>query len=142
MPAQVDVNGLEILSRSECLELMAGQPVGRIGTSLRSLPAVLPVSFIVDGDSIVFRTGAGTKFYAAIRNAVVAFEVDDFDPEHLTGWSVLIVGQAREITDPAELEAARRLPLESWIPGDLDRYVRVTAAHVSGRRIVPNGRRP
>ena len=46
-------------------------------------------------------------------------------------------GVAREVTDPAELAAARALPLESWaFDGSADRFVRVEPTLVTGRRVV------
>lgn len=133
----LDRNGLEILSAEECLDLLRAEEIGRVSTSLRALPVVLPVTYTMDGDRIVFRTNVGTKFHAATRGAVVAFEIDDFDRATRTGWSVMVVGEASEITDPDELERARRLPLEPWIgnDGEPDRYVCIPVVHVSGRRI-------
>lgn len=132
----LDRNGLEILSVEECVDLLRSHEIGRVSTSLRALPVVLPVTYTVDRETILFRTSVGTKFYAATRNAVVAFEIDDFDRATRTGWSVMVVGEASEITDPDELERARQLPLEPWIGnGDLDRYIRIPIVHVSGRRI-------
>lgn len=132
----LDRNGLEILSTEECVDLLRANEIGRVSTSLRALPVVLPVTYTVDRDVILFRTSVGTKFYAATRNAVVAFEVDDFDRTTRTGWSVMVIGEAQEITDDAELERVRQLPLEPWIGnGDLDRYIRIPIVHVSGRRI-------
>jgi uncharacterized protein len=135
----VDRNGLEVLSREECLELLAGATLGRIGVSARALPLVLPVNFCVDGDRIVLRTGAGTKLDAASRHAVVSFEVDDIDPLFHSGWSVVVTGIAAPLGTEEELERARALPLVPWAaPGD--RYVAISLEDVSGRRIGP--RRP
>lgn len=137
LDTDLDRNGLEILSREECLELLRTREIGRVSTSLRALPVVLPVTYTLDDDAIVFRTGVGTKFYAATRNAVVAFEVDDFDEATRSGWSVMVVGEASEITDPGDLQRVRNLPLDPWIGNgnDLDRYIHIPVVHVSGRRI-------
>jgi len=89
----------------------------------------------LDGD-IVFRTGAGTKLDAALHNSVVAFEVDDVDPLYHGGWSVLVVGIADEVRDPASLQRAMALPLAPWAPGDRHHVVALRPEFVSGRRIV------
>ena len=47
-------------------------------------PQIFPVTYVVDGESIVFRTAAGTKL-AATRDAEVAFEVDSYDASHGVG---------------------------------------------------------
>jgi nitroimidazol reductase NimA-like FMN-containing flavoprotein (pyridoxamine 5'-phosphate oxidase superfamily) len=80
----------------------------------------------------------GTKLDSAANNAVVAFEVDEIDPVAHTGWSVMVTGMARELTDPGELAAAQTPPLARWGPGrrpprdrHLDRAA-VGAAHRAG----------
>ena len=129
-----DRNGLEVLSRDECVELLSASTIGRIGLSAGALPLVLPVNFCVDRDRIVLRTGEGTKLEAASRNAVVSFEVDDIDPIFHTGWSVVVTGVASPLESEAELSRARALPLRPWAaPGD--RYVAISLEDVSGRRI-------
>ena len=69
--------------------------------------------------------------------AVVAFEVDYYaDTAAPEGWIVLIRGVAQQITHPAELAAANKLPLESW-DGDVraDRIVKIEPVLTTGRRI-------
>jgi uncharacterized protein len=134
---RLDHNGLEVLDRDECLRLLGGAVIGRVGVSSRALPRVLPVNFRLDGDRILIRTGRGTKLDAATANAVVAFEVDDIDPVDQTGWSVLITGAARELTDPAELAAVAAQPLARWAPhGPDDRVMAISTELVDGRRIL------
>jgi nitroimidazol reductase NimA-like FMN-containing flavoprotein (pyridoxamine 5'-phosphate oxidase superfamily) len=132
--------GLDLLSEAECYTLLATESVGRVGVTVGALPVILPVNYATVGRDVVFRTSPGTKLRAALDHAVVAFEVDVLDYERRTGWSVLVVGRAREVVDPAELEALEALDLEPWA-GDAprDRWVRVQAEFVSGRRI-SNGR--
>lgn len=134
---EVDRNGLEVLGRDACLRLLATATLGRVGISSGALPSVLPVNFRFDGRQIPIRTGVGTKLDAAVDNAVVAFEVDEIDPVEHTGWSVMVTGVARELTDPGELAAAQVPPLARWAPGDEDRVIAISTELVSGRRIVP-----
>ena len=131
----VDHNGLTVLSREECLRLLATAHIGRVGLSAAALPVVLPVNFAFDGTDVVIRTAAGTKLDAALRNAVVAFEVDEIDPVYHAGWSVMVTGMARELRTPDELERARALPLRPWAPGARDSYIAIPVQLVSGRRI-------
>ncbi|MCU1461116.1 MAG: hypothetical protein JWO37_1191 [Acidimicrobiales bacterium] len=133
---EVDRNGLEVLGRDECLRLLAFATLGRIGFTSGALPTVLPINFHLDGDRILVRTGRGSKLDAALRNAVVAFEVDDFDPIYHSGWSVAVTGIATEITDPTELDQARQQPVARWAPGDEDAVIAITTELVSGRRII------
>jgi nitroimidazol reductase NimA-like FMN-containing flavoprotein (pyridoxamine 5'-phosphate oxidase superfamily) len=106
--------------------------MGRIGISVGALPTIMPINFRVDGDRILFRTGVGTKLDAATRGAVVAFEVDDFDPMYHSGWSVVVTGVAHEVDD-ADDQAMSTTP--RWAPGQSERLVEVSLDHVSGRRL-------
>ena len=134
---EVDRNGLEVLSRDAGLGLLATATLGRVGVSSGALPSVLPVNFRFDGHQILIRTGVGTKLDAAVHNAVVAFEVDEIDPVAHTGWSVMVTGVARELTDAGELARAQVPPLARWAPGGEDRVIAISTELVSGRRIVP-----
>jgi nitroimidazol reductase NimA-like FMN-containing flavoprotein (pyridoxamine 5'-phosphate oxidase superfamily) len=130
----VDRNGLEVLSRAECIELLSRATLGRVAVSIAALPVVLPVHYGVLGGDVVFRTVEGTKLTGAVTNAVVAFEVDEIDAAG-TGWSVLLVGRAEIVDDPVERAAADRVIAESWLPVVPNYIVRVRGDVVSGRRI-------
>ena len=134
---EVDRNGLEVLAPDECLRLLATATLGRIGVTSGALPTVLPINFRFDGSRLLFRTGVGTKLDAATHNAVVAFEVDEIDPLAHTGWSVVVQGVARELTDPEEAADAERVPIAHWAPGENHRVVAIQPEIVSGRRIAP-----
>ena len=136
---EVDRNGLEVLGRAECLRLLALATFGRIGFTSGALPTVLPVNFhLVDG-RIVVRTSRGSKLDAALRNAVVAFEVDDFDPVRHAGWSVAVTGVAAEVSAPADLEEAHEQPLGRWASGNAEAVLAISTEFISGRRIASAG---
>jgi nitroimidazol reductase NimA-like FMN-containing flavoprotein (pyridoxamine 5'-phosphate oxidase superfamily) len=129
--------GLELLSEPECYDLVRSAAVGRVGVTVGALPVILPVNYACVGRDVVFRTAEGTKLRAAVDRAVVAFEVDAYDPLERSGWSVLLVGEAREIVDPAEVEALEETGLEPWTDGaGRTHWVRLRPEFVSGRRIV------
>ena len=106
---EIDRNGLEVLNRADCLQLLRTASLGRIGITAGALPTILPINFRVDGERILFRTGVGTKLDAATRGTVVAFEADDIDPMYHSGWSVVVTGVAREVDDPDDRGVLRRL---------------------------------
>ena len=126
--------GLKVLDRAACEEALRSQRVGRVGLC-GDHPVVLPVVYgLLDGD-VVFRTAPGEKLIAAALHRTVAFEIDDYDADAHTGWSVDVVGPAEEILSPAELDRARALDLPAWA-GDLrDRFVRIRTVDVSGRAL-------
>lgn len=128
--------GLEILARAECDALLKTQRVGRVGVC-SGRPGVFPVLYaLLDGD-VVFRTAPGEKLIAAALHRELVFEIDSFDTAACTGWSVNVLGIAEEIEDPAELARAEALDLQPWAGEVRDRYVRIRAVEVSGRRILP-----
>ena len=132
----LDRNGLEVLDREISLRLLASSTLGRIGVTDGALPTILPVNFVFDGERILVRTSAGTKLHAAAAGAVVAFEVDDFDPLYHSGWSVVVTGPAQEVTDPEDLARARQAHLPHWSPAD-GNVIAIDPAIVSGRRLTP-----
>jgi uncharacterized protein len=128
-------NGLEILSPEQCHELLRRNDVGRVAVTVAALPAIFPVNYaVVEGD-IVFRTGHGTKLRAAVERAVVAFQIDHFDKSTGSGWSVMAVGLAEEITEPHELARARRIGLRPFAGGDRTHFIKIRPEFLSGRRI-------
>ena len=69
---------------------------------------------------------------------MVAFEVDEYEPNGDVGWSVLVQGRATELDVEEGLARARELPLRLISDdGEADRFVRIKIATVSGRRLRP-----
>jgi len=129
------VQNLEELSRGECLRLLASVSLGRVGLSINALPAVLPVNFALLDGEVVFRTVEGTKFHAATAGRVLAFEADGHEADGSSGWSVLVQGVSRVITDPTELSRAQQLTMEPWgVDQAADRIVRISTTLISGRQ--------
>lgn len=127
--------GLRVLDEGECDAALKTQRVGRVALPVLDHPLVLPVVFaVLDGD-VVFRTAPGEKLIAAALQRSVAFEVDEYDVESRTGWSVNVIGTIEEILDRAELERARALDLPCWAGELRDRYVRIRARAMTGRAI-------
>ena len=136
---EIDRNGLEVLDRDECLRLLQHRRLGRLGITSGALPTILPVNYWSDGESIYVRTSPGSKLDAALRDAVVAFEIDEVDAIEHAGWSVVVTGVAREVTDPDELATARAAPLARWAPSPDGHVIAISTEMVSGRRM---GRMP
>jgi hypothetical protein len=122
------------LDRSECLSLLAEADVGRIIFTEAAMPAAHPVTYVLDGEEILFRTGGGQAL-AAIDGAVVGFQSDSIDHISRTGWSVLGIGHAYEVCDPRRLgDLGQRLPV-SWAPQRSPHVVAVPLQRLTGRRL-------
>lgn len=129
---------VEELGLDVCLGKLGSATLGRLGVNVAALPVVVPVNFVVDANSIVFRMTPGARLMAAMDETVVAFEVDDYDAEADRGWSVLVQGIAREIKDSERLNRVRALPLRPITPdGSADRFVEVKMVTVTGREVKP-----
>jgi nitroimidazol reductase NimA-like FMN-containing flavoprotein (pyridoxamine 5'-phosphate oxidase superfamily) len=128
------------LDRAECLRLLAEGDVGRIAVTVPDWPqpVIRPVNYVFDqsSQSVLIRSGVGSKLHAVICAARAAFEIDGIDPVGRAGWSVIIHGVCEEITNPAELKRIDGLGLEPWAPGHKGQWIRIRANTVSGRRIV------
>lgn len=133
--AEVDRNGLEVLSRAECLALLATAPVGRIVYTERALPAIRPVNFVLHDGAVVIRASGRGSLAAAADGAVVAFEADKFTDTPRSGWSVTVLGTATEVTDPDGIRELDELPLEPWTPVIPDHFLVITIEAISGRRL-------
>lgn len=129
---------LEVLSTAECHEYLRQEGLGRVGISVGALPVILPVLYRSEDNAIWFFTEEGTKLHTAVSNTVVAFEIDHLDVEG--GWSVLVIGESREETDPVRIAAMREAGLVAGAPGCRDYLIAIPIGHVSGRRFTNDSR--
>lgn len=123
------------LTTRECWDRLGTHGVGRVALPTPAAPTVLPVNYLVDGATVVYRTdpyGAA----AAEAGSDLSFETDHIDEAVSTGWSVLITGTAEHVGDP---EAVRRLAeqpgAQPWAGGSRDLWIRVVPGAITGRRI-------
>ena len=128
--------GLEILDREQCEALLRTQQVGRVGVCT-GRAGVFPVLYALLDSDVVFRTAPGEKLIAAALQREVVFEIDSYDVPARTGWSVNVLGIAEEIEQGPELAQAEALGLDPWAGEVRDRYVRIRAVEISGRRVAP-----
>ena len=128
--------GLELLTEEQCVELLAGGGIGRVGVTIAGLPVITPVTFVYYDGAVVFRTGEGSKLRAASAGAVVAFEIDEYSAETKTGWSVLAVGHSREIVDEEQIAEMNGTAPVPWADGERLHYVQLQPEMLTGRRIV------
>lgn len=128
------------LTRDEAVALLVRERIGRLAVTLEhaSTPLVRPVNYYFDlpSQSVVFRTGLGSKLHAALHAPMAAFEIDEIDPSNGTGWSVIVAGPIEAVTGAAELARLEKMLPEPWAPGIKHHMIRIRAVTVSGRRIV------
>ncbi|MEU8591224.1 pyridoxamine 5'-phosphate oxidase family protein [Streptomyces sp. NPDC048664] len=124
------------LTTRECHDLLSTHGVGRLAVQTSHGPAIIPLNYAVVGGSVVFRTAPDTVPSQA-AGSQVAFEVDRIDAAYSQGWSVLVRGSARTVTDRDEV---RRLQEEAystpWAGGQRDLWIRIDPESITGRRII------
>ncbi|MCP2278060.1 Pyridoxamine 5'-phosphate oxidase [Nocardia amikacinitolerans] len=128
------------LAREEALTLLARAPFGRVVYTRDALPAIRPVNHLLDDGLLIVRTRLASQFSATVRSrseVVVAYEADDIDIDRRTGWSVVVTGIARPVTDPARTARYQRI-LRPWIGAPMDGVIEIEPTLVSGIRLVDN----
>ena len=95
-PMELDGNGLEVLGRSACLDLLGSASIGRVALCIDALPVVLPVTFSVhDRDLVICAMGGRRIACRTRRHAWWPFQADGHSQETGLGWSVLVQGVVR-----------------------------------------------
>src|SRR5262245_30917529 len=126
-------SGLEVLPKDDAVRLLASQSVGRLGYVDGDQPMIVPVNYALVDRAVVFRCGEGAKL-DAVPGAKVAFEVDAYDDDDRTGWSVVLQGVAEDITDDPDwfAERVRAAAAATWAPGPKDHFIRIVPGRLSG----------
>ncbi|QNP68300.1 pyridoxamine 5'-phosphate oxidase family protein [Streptomyces roseirectus] len=128
------------LGHAEALALLGSVSLGRVVFTRQALPTVRPVNHVlVDGDLVIrtheraaltLRAGQGEG-----DGVVVAYEADDIDPVTHLGWSVVVTGYARLVTDPGERARYDAL-LRPWVDRTMEHAIRIHPTLVTGVRLV------
>ena len=132
---------MDHLDEAECLRLISPGGIGRLVYVGRYGLTVFPVNYKLYEGSIMFRTGqdspTGEDLQTGIAHAEysVAFEIDEIDPAHREGWSVLLHGPAHEMTTDDERAAVEESGVEPWPGGPKERAIRITPHRIAGRRL-------
>ena len=119
----------------ECLEILGRHSLGRVAIVVDGQPQIFPVNYAINGRTLAIRTAAGSKLSHA-PNSKVAFEIDEYDSSAGVGWSVMVQGTIRDITEAADEQALelRRLSPRPAAPGTRNLMLALVASRVSGRR--------
>ena len=134
------------LAHAEALALLGGVSLGQVVFTQRALPAVRPVNRLLDSDEIVVRTMSSCRAARPgppARDRRQAYQADALDPVTRLGWSIVVTGCCRPVTDPADLARYARL-LQPWprLPGrvmDSARAHHTTSGRAGCCRLVPAG---
>jgi nitroimidazol reductase NimA-like FMN-containing flavoprotein (pyridoxamine 5'-phosphate oxidase superfamily) len=115
---------MESVGREEALEILASQPVAHLGIVIDGQPYVTPMSFVMDGERLLFRTMAGMKLDGIRANPAVCIETAEYNPDTGDWVSVIVRGTARLVDDPETRQGiVARL---------FEKYEKVMASPLSG----------
>ncbi|GEM_PF-471204 len=121
------------LSAAESWALLRHVGVGRLAVIVDDRPEIFPVNHLVDHGSVVLRTALGTKLRGAVGHWV-AFEVDGYDPETGSAWSVVLKGEGQEVNRLYDVLEVIELPLFPWHAAPKSHFIRIEPHSITGRR--------
>ena len=124
---------IEQMTGEECWEHLVAEEVGRLAFRLVDEVHVVPMNYVVDGRSLLFRTTAGNTLLAAALHSEVAFEIDRFEED--SAWSVVARGQARRLSDH-ERHRLDTLAGRPWVPTEKLEAIELVPTVVTGRRFL------
>jgi hypothetical protein len=132
-PASIHETALELatpprLSWERCRSLLAEATDGYLALSRGALPVVLPVTCVLDGESLLVRAGPGSLDRVSPQPGVVAFGTTIPSPDGTCRWEVLVQGRAEMVHRPAA-DVPPRLPL---INSGLTSVFRITLELLTG----------
>jgi nitroimidazol reductase NimA-like FMN-containing flavoprotein (pyridoxamine 5'-phosphate oxidase superfamily) len=123
------------MSAEDCVRFLGGTTtVGRLGFQSSRGQQLLPVNFVFRHDRVYFTTSPDSVL-AELADGCddVAFEIDYPDRLMQHGWSVLVKGRTRRVSQD-DVDLSPRAP-RPWAPGARDILVELTPEQITGRRI-------
>ncbi len=123
------------IHREECESLLRGAGVGRVAVSTPTGPHIVAVNYTVVDGAILVRTTPYSVLGTHGRNALLAFEVDQFDNEQ-HGWSVMARGRGEVVTSTEEIDHIREVWSPSpWLTNGRHMFLRLPLGDLTGRRV-------
>ncbi len=124
----MEVN-IDTISTEEAFAVLQAAPVAHLGVVVEGDPYVTPMSFVVDGQRILFRTLPGRKLEGLRAHPSVCIEASRYD-ESTGDWvSVVVRGTARVADDEATGQAT--------IDGLMTKYRKVLGSALQAGGIHP-----
>ena len=126
--------GMTILDEATCWDLLSTAAVSRLAVLVGDDLEIFPINTVVDGPTIVFSTGEGTKLAAVTIARNVVVEADGHDDATGEAWSVVVKGEADRLDRFDDIDKAEQLALQSWSTHPKQWFVRVKPRSITGRR--------
>jgi uncharacterized protein len=124
------------LSRERCLELLSSHHAGRVAWNAADGPLVLPVTYAMYTNDVVFRTSPYGALSTLTSPTKVAFEIDEVDEQAGTGWSVLVRGRAQAVRQEFDLTTLWQMEgIVPWATGTRNLFIAITPDSITGRTV-------
>jgi uncharacterized protein len=120
------------LTHDECLALLDSESLGRIALTDHAMPLIVPVGFIRVATDLIFKIGNDVLAKAAEAGQVVCFETDWVNDACTDEWSVTVIGQLSNVTDPGQFGTVKQLDPWPWST-DPGMFVRLSHTEVNGQ---------
>lgn len=135
LPA-VDPRRMTALTRAEALAFLGSVSHGRIVYLHRAVPCVRPAIHLLERGELIIRPHQGAADTAhpdlpGEFDGAVVYEADALDPATHLGWSVIVTGCARRVTDSSRL-GRYRVTLQPWVGTADDQVVCLHFDQVTG----------
>lgn len=136
-PAQPAPGKVGHLDEARVRERLGRARIARLGYVDQRGPLMVPVNVAVDAEQRVIFHTARESALAGLDGHNVAIEVDGFDRATRSGWSILVRGVARDVTEAKDASAVAllRAAVDCWAPGPRDRVFVVLPLSIDGRHI-------
>ncbi len=127
-----DDTAVESLSDLECWERLRGEEFARLAFHLVGEVHIVPLNYATDGERVFFRTSEGSKLLGVTMNEDVALEIDRYDDDAESAWSVVVRGSAH-VLEGDDADVVEGLPLRPWIPTAKYVVVGIVPSEITGR---------
>ncbi|MCE7007001.1 pyridoxamine 5'-phosphate oxidase family protein [Kibdelosporangium philippinense] len=121
---------LKELTTADSLRLLGSVAFGRMVFNQHALPAIRLLNHVVDDDAVIVRTHLGAAALGTV-GMVVAYEADAIDAHTRLGWSVVVTGVARLVTDPDRVARYEQM-LRPWVREQMVHVIRIDPEIVTG----------
>ena len=105
---------MEEMTSEQAMSFLNEAGVAHIGVISHGDPYVTPMSFVVDGKRILFRTKPGKRYEAIVENPIVSIEASTFENDSGDWASVIVKGTAALVIDDETVALAVQLLLRKY----------------------------
>ena len=124
---------IDHLRADEAWHLVRTSQLGRIATLHGNAPEIHPITYVVHGEQIFFRTGLNSRLRVDTDNGLVAFEVSWQMLNHIS--STVIRGAVTTVSNPEEANRLDAMPYLDFAPAQEYVWMTITPNEVRGRRL-------